>query len=174
MPPSCAHLFVIAVCVAASCPARADDTPKADMTLTEACLAKAGDDHAKRACVGIAAEACIATPDGESNVGMGWCLGSEGDWWEARRAAASQALAAAALEADAANRDAGVEVPEVAPRAVAADTAWAAWRDAECAVDEAFWGGGSGTGVAVTACRMTLAAERALRLERLVADYGTR
>ena len=159
---------------AAALPALADDTPKADMTLTEACLAKAGDDHAKRACVGIAAEACIATPDGESNVGMGWCLGTEGDWWEARRRAAATALAAVASETDAANRDAGVDVAEIAPRITAAEAAWSAWRDAECAIDEAFWGGGSGMGVAVTACRMTLTAERVLRLERLAADYGTR
>jgi hypothetical protein len=165
----------VVVCLALSAgPAMAQDTPTSDMRLTEACLAAAQDDHAKRACVGVAAEACIATPDGESNVGMSWCLGSEGDWWEERRADVAGRLADAAEATDTANREVGSSAPAVAPRAKAADVAWAAWRDAECAVEEGFWSGGSGTGTAVAACRMTLTAERALRLERLVADYGTR
>ena len=52
---------------------------------TEACLA--GGERswpAREACVGSSAEACIDTPDGSTTVGMGFCLGAERRYWDAR------------------------------------------------------------------------------------------
>lgn len=43
---------------------------------------------------------------------------------------------------------------------VAAQAAWDAYRAAHCEHIGTTWGGGSGTGIAITACRITLARER--------------
>ena len=41
---------------------------------TEGCVAAAGDVAGREACVGRSADACMATPDGATTVGMGFCL----------------------------------------------------------------------------------------------------
>ncbi len=53
------------------------------------------------------------------------------------------------------------------PALDAAQAAWAAWRDAECEAVGATWGGGSGTGIAIMACRITLGRARTEALLRL-------
>ena len=63
-------------------------------------------------------------------------------------------------------RAAAEELDGVTGRAVSvpaldtAQAAWSAWRDAECEFVGSTWGGGSGTGIAITACRIGLARDR--------------
>ena len=53
------------------------------------------------------------------------------------------------------------------PALSAAQTAWAAYRDAECEAVGASFGGGSGTGIAVRACRIDMGRMRVDQLLRL-------
>jgi uncharacterized protein YecT (DUF1311 family) len=66
---------------------------------------------------------------------------------------------------DSANELDGVTGREVmVPALTAAQTAWSAYRDAECEAVGASFGGGSGTGIAIRACRIDLGRERVARL----------
>ena len=129
---------------------------------TEACLA--GPEESS-ACVGRSEEACIASPDGYTTVGMGFCLGRELDYWDARLNAAYGALREVEARADAEMRELGATVPSMANSLRAAQRAWIAFRDADCAYELSQWGGGTGGGPATTQCLMQLTGERALALE---------
>ena len=62
-----------------------------DPAPTEACLAAAPEDLAS--CIGHAADACmIENPQGETTMGMGFCLSQEWEWWDARLNTAYAAL----------------------------------------------------------------------------------
>ncbi|MFO1208599.1 MAG: lysozyme inhibitor LprI family protein [Amaricoccus sp.] len=50
--------------------------------------------------------------------------------------------------------------PAAAPALEAGQAAWSAYRDAHCAYVGATWGGGSGEGGAIRACRIDLGRER--------------
>lgn len=50
--------------------------------------------------------------------------------------------------------------PAAAPALEAGQAAWSAYRDAHCAYVGATWGGGSGEGGAIRACRIELGRER--------------
>jgi uncharacterized protein YecT (DUF1311 family) len=132
---------------------------------TETCLAAAEDALARTACIGKAADACMAGPDGGSNAGIGACLVAEAGFWEAHRERAFGALIeietrnAAELEA------LGSAAPSSIEALQAMDRAWAAWRDAACAYEVSQWGGGSGGGPAEAACVMELTGKQALALE---------
>ncbi|MGB3313451.1 MAG: lysozyme inhibitor LprI family protein [Albidovulum sp.] len=52
----------------------------------------------------------------------------------------------------------------MAPALTVAQAAWTAYRDAECEAVGASFGGGSGTGIAIRACRIDLGRERVARL----------
>lgn len=81
--------------------------------------------------------------------------------------AATEANVNAALElALTSARGAAEELDGVTGRAVAvpaleaSQSAWAAYRDAECEYIGSTWGGGSGTGIAITSCRIELTRAR--------------
>ncbi|MEO0765764.1 MAG: lysozyme inhibitor LprI family protein [Pseudomonadota bacterium] len=57
---------------------------------------------------------------------------------------------------------------EAVPALDAAQTAWAAYRDAHCAYVGTTFGGGSGTAIGINACRITLGRARAETLMRYV------
>lgn len=56
--------------------------------------------------------------------------------------------------------------PAAVPALEAGQTAWSAYRDAHCDFVGATFGGGSGTGVAIRACRIDLGRERVAVLMR--------
>jgi uncharacterized protein YecT (DUF1311 family) len=62
--------------------------------------------------------------------------------------------------------DAAKELDDVTGRAVtlpalqASQTAWEAWRKEECDYAGALFGGGSGTGIAIQSCRISLTRDR--------------
>jgi hypothetical protein len=81
-----------------------------DPAPTQACLAAAPADLAS--CIGHAADACMAeNPQGETTMGMGFCLSQEWEWWDARLNAAYGALMATHEAGDAATKAEGLAVP---------------------------------------------------------------
>jgi uncharacterized protein YecT (DUF1311 family) len=153
----------------AAAPAQ-DAGPAFSPAAVEACLAGAAAE-ARRGCVGRAAEACMAGPDGSSTVGMTMCLDGEARFWDARLNAVYQALMQAAADADA---EAYPGAPATAETLRAAQRAWIRWRDAACADEAAQWGGGSGARPAGVQCFMAMTAERALALEARRAEAAAR
>ncbi len=102
---------------------------------------------------------------GETTVGMGFCLSQEWGWWDARLNAAYGALMARHSANDAQSKTDGFEAPPVAPALRDMQRAWIAWRDASCDYERVQWSGGSGGGPATVACLMRLTGEQALALE---------
>ena len=134
-----------------------------DTAAMESCLKAAAEPAAKYACIGRAAAACEEKPGGDTTAGMGDCLGAERDWWKARLTDTYDRLEAVHKESDATVADLP-EVPPQAPALEAAQKAWLAWREAECAYQQGFFAGGSAAGPAALSCEMTLTAQRAIDL----------
>jgi uncharacterized protein YecT (DUF1311 family) len=136
---------------------------------TEACLGAAADPAGREACVGRSAEACMATPDGHTTVGMGFCLDRERAYWDGRLNAAYGAL----MELEAAVERELAELGSAAPSPAAAlremQRAWIGYRDAACAYEASQWGGGTGAGPAAVGCLMALTGRQALALEERLA-----
>ncbi len=137
---------------------------------TERCLAGAADLPAREACVGLSADACIDTPGGYTTVGMGFCLRSEADFWDARLNAAYGALMQmeTAVAAEQKRLGSAALSPALALRDM--QRAWIGYRDAACEYEYSQWGGGTGAGPASAECAMRLTARQALALEDRLAQ----
>ncbi len=110
---------------------------------------------------GLLAGAASADPalecglDASSQVEIGDCLAAT----EARvDQTVTQALGFATAAAQALDDETGR--PAAAPALEAGQAAWSAFRDAHCEFVGATWGGGSGTGGAIRACRIDLGRDR--------------
>lgn len=133
---------------------------------TVACLAQADiGSNAAFDCIGRAADACMATPDGGTTVGMGYCLGAEWEWWDARLNGAYAALMERHKATDAEMAGLGATVPSLSETFKAMQRAWIPFRDAACDYERANWGGGTGGGPATAACLMVQTGRQALSLE---------
>lgn len=151
------------------CPALAqDDWLYAPMVA--ACAARDAAAGGPASCIGDAASACMSgEADGETTVGMMFCQMGERDAWDVLLNA-EYALArdfARALDAEDAEF-----FPEYAIRAeqlLAAQRAWIAFRDADCAMAYGLWGAGSMRQIAGASCQLQMTAERTLALR----DYRT-
>ena len=147
--------------------ATAQDAPF-DPVLPETCLA-AGK---AAACIGLGAELCMAGEAGSSNVGIGGCFAAELRWWDDELNRVYAAMIDLYGTRDAELRDLGSAAPPSVPALRAAQRAWIGWRDGYCAFEATTWGGGSGSGIAETQCRMQLTGEQALRLDARLAESG--
>jgi uncharacterized protein YecT (DUF1311 family) len=135
-----------------------------DPAPTEACLAAAPEDLAS--CIGHAADACmLENPQGETTMGMGFCLSQEWEWWDARLNAAYGELIATHEAGDAALKEEGLDVASIADALREMQRAWIVWRDASCDYERALWTGGTGGTVATAGCLMQMTGRRALELE---------
>jgi uncharacterized protein YecT (DUF1311 family) len=142
-----------------------------DPAPTEACLAASPADPA--ACIGHAADACMTeNSQGETTMGMGFCLSGEWEWWDARLNAAYKDLMARHEAGDAQIRAEGLEVARVAEALRETQRAWIAYRDAACDYERAQWAGGTGAGPATAGCLMRMTGVRALELEGRIAMLG--
>lgn len=142
-----------------------------DPAPTEACLAAAPADLAS--CVGHAADACMAeNPQGDTTMGMSFCLSQEWEWWDARLNAAYAALMEKHEAGDAQVKAEGLEVASVAEALRAMQRAWIVYRDAACDYERAQWAGGTGGGPATAACLMQQTGVRTLELEGKIAMLG--
>ena len=132
---------------------------------TETCLAKAILPSEDEACIGTSAQLCIDTPDGYTTVGMGFCLGYERDYWDARLNAAYGQLMEIEKSVDDEMTKLGSSVPSSAEALRNMQRAWITFRDSACSYEAVQWGGGSGAGPAVANCQMVITGQQALRLE---------
>lgn len=133
---------------------------------TVACLAQVDvSSNAALDCIGKAAEACMASPDGSTTVGTGYCLGAEWEWWDARLNATYMQLMEQHKAADAEMAAIGATVPSLAEALREMQRAWIPFRDAACDYERATWGGGTGGGPATAGCLMVQTGRQALSLE---------
>jgi len=160
--------LVVALGLAAGA-AGADPVFRPDATLACLALADAADpargSHAVLDCAGRAAQACMATPGGDSTLGTMDCLSAELTFWTDRMTAALAARTAAAIAADADPEPRRGAPDPLAPRLEAMQQAWETLRDAACRYEQAQWLGGSGGGPATLSCALQETARQALRLE---------
>ncbi|MEM8848996.1 MAG: lysozyme inhibitor LprI family protein [Pseudomonadota bacterium] len=162
--------LVAAVAVAAlTKPALAQDitfTPSA----TAACLAS---EAPPRTCIGQSAEFCMEeSPGGWTTVGMSACTWAEVEYWDDRLNAAYTALLAAHEAHDAENARLGITAPSLTETLRDMQRSWIPHRDANCAYERAWWGGGTGQGPAGAACMLQMTGEQALELESWLVDVG--
>lgn len=162
----------ISLALVAAGPAAAQDIAFAPAA-TESCLAAAADVVGREACIGRSADVCMDTPDGQTTVGMGFCLGAEREFWDARLNAAYGALMAMEKGVEAELSELGSAAPSPAAALRDMQRAWIGYRDAACLYEVSQWGGGTGGGPAGAQCAMELTGRQALALEdRLAAGQS--
>ncbi len=136
---------------------------------TETCLYNTAHGGDKSQCIGLAANQCMSSADGQTTIGMGFCLDAELSYWDGILNSGYQQLRAALQASDA-------ELPETL--AIQADQlrdmqrAWIAFRDARCSFEAAQWQGGTGASPAYLACMMTVTGEQALYLMSVFSGEG--
>ncbi|MEO6610429.1 MAG: lysozyme inhibitor LprI family protein [Aestuariivirga sp.] len=110
-------------------------------------------------CIGIVADACLATDDGQTTLGMMECFGREQSVWDARLNSSYREQTAASLKKP--------EDAAVAKHLRKVQAAWIPWRDATCEVIYA--NGiplyGSDSKVDSVYCDMVLTARQSLSVE---------
>lgn len=134
-----------------------------------ACLSAADRDPAvERACAGVAAEACVEGLRAEAEAGaLAACSADEAAGWERVVATLTDEIVALLRfqAAEAGATDQGAATPGLEETLlVEAQTAWALFREADCAQEAAHWGEDAMRDVAMADCRLDRAASRALEL----------
>ena len=126
-----------------------------------ACLASAD----PQACIGQGADRCMTEIEGGgSTQGMTVCIHAEEVAWDALMAARYSAALATAAEADVLEAEEGlIDVSRVA-EVTASQTAWIAFRDANCTMHYGKWGNGTMRFIAGAECEMQMTAERTIEL----------
>jgi uncharacterized protein YecT (DUF1311 family) len=161
------RIFIFALAVFAT-PISAQDlffTPAA----TEQCLLGAGHDLDRSQCIGLSAGQCMAMPDGQTTVGMGFCLDAELGYWDEMLNSGYQLLRAAMQASDA---DLPPHLAIRAEQLRDMQRAWITFRDARCNYEASFWEGGTGASPAFLGCMMTVTAEQALYLMGIYSGEG--
>lgn len=139
---------------------------------TESCVAKetsardTKSGHAVLDCVGLAAQACMENPGGETTLGMMECLKAEWSYWDGRLNTAFAKRVADAKENDAELNRTGFSGPKIEPSLRNMQDAWIAYRDAACLYERSQWMGGTGGGPATLDCHMQETARQALKLDK--------
>jgi uncharacterized protein YecT (DUF1311 family) len=133
--------------LASALPAGAQDAAQA-LPAVRACL----ESDAPQACAGDFARTCMqASPQGETTVGMSVCALTEAEAWDQ---VLNETYAALLKTAP----------PESAAMLRAAQRAWVAFRDADCAQEVAIWGEGSMRQIAGAECTLARTAQRVTEL----------
>jgi uncharacterized protein YecT (DUF1311 family) len=114
-------------------------------------------DEGVPACASEAARACQARPGGHTTLGISECLLAEtAVWGELMRAALARQA-----------QTLGRTDPNLKSQLTAAQTAWAAYRDAECGLRYAIWIEGSIRTIIAADCHLNKTAQRAVELRLL-------
>jgi uncharacterized protein YecT (DUF1311 family) len=124
---------------------------KADARTIARCLEAEGRDGAA-ACIGRIGAECRDVPGGDTTAGIALCNVAETAAWDRLLNETYRKLVAAA-------KAGGYETS-----LRAAQRAWVAFRDADCAFAYAMWGAGSMRQIAGSACQMERTATRAIEL----------
>lgn len=132
----------------------------------------AQDVMAIRHCQGLLDEACMdGEPDGRTTLGMSQCSYAEAAFWDERLNEEWGRVIALVKQADADDR--GLE-PEYAVREEklrAAERAWVAFRDAQCAFDYSVFGSGSMRLMLYPDCLSRMTFERLRDLMAIEGDF---
>jgi uncharacterized protein YecT (DUF1311 family) len=129
------------------------------------CLEAAEDEAASRACIGAFAQSCMAeSPGGDTTVGMTACTLAEAGAWDRilNETFGDLVLQSHALAAG--EDQAGVPPAPREQLLRAAQRAWVAFRDADCAQEVAMWGEGSMRQIAGAYCALDRTAQRTFEL----------
>lgn len=156
------RISVLSLCLL-GLPAFAQDTgdagPQADTGLVTACLGNAGEASSEAAeCIGVAAQACMTQPDGETTAGMVFCMGQEAEFWDKMLNDNYQALMTRAKTKGADARESEALLRQM-------QRAWIAYRDSACMWDSAPWNGGTMVQLAYNSCMLDEVGRQALRLQ---------
>ena len=167
-------LGLAALVVGLAAPAQADEALlAAHRGAADACWASVlGQPERVEGCSDLVFEACSATPDGQSNLGMSHCLYAEADFWDEKLNAEWQRLIPLVRETDAVDAAFGPEYAVREDKLRAAQRAWIAFRDAQCAFDYAIPGGGSLRQLYYPGCLADLTRERVADLLSIGMEFG--
>lgn len=163
------HVLLSALLVLASLNAAvaAADPARKPIPATETCLAEAGSDAARRACVGESARACRKALRKPDPVDAALCLNAETGWWRKRLAEAEERMAAKAVRLDALH---GKSIAEGAPRLTddleALRAAWREFAEKRCAFEAMLKRGTPERMIVASECILQQTAEQTLLLER--------
>ncbi|SEW10209.1 Uncharacterized conserved protein YecT, DUF1311 family [Aliiroseovarius sediminilitoris] len=125
-----------------------------DSATVDACLASTPSGAVDPSCIGVASNACqTATPGGETTIGIADCIQAETQAWDVLLNREYKATRKA---------HAGDQV--VLDQLLAAQRAWIAFRDAECALAHALWRDGSIRVIVAANCMMVQTARRTIEL----------
>ncbi len=117
------------------------------------------------ACIGDAASFCMENQEGgQTTFGMMSCLLAERDVWDERLNKVYKEARAFAKAMDQSDMDLFPEYAVRDEQVLAAQRAWIAFRDANCAMEYGVWGAGSFRQIAGADCVMRMTAERTLDL----------
>lgn len=147
-------------------PAFSEADPAAVAEIAQ-CLGNAAEVAFERACIGDQSDRCMQEPDGQTTVGMMFCMGDEADAWDVLLNAEYQAARATAKSMD---ENETANLKEFAVRADelrAAQRAWIAFRDANCRAAYGIYGSGSMRQISGAQCRLRMTAERTIELRML-------
>ncbi len=133
--------------------------------MVDACAARSEYEGGPQSCIGDAASACmVGEQDGETTVGIMFCMLDERNAWDVILNAEYQQTLDFAQEMDAEDLKLFPEYAVRAEQILAAQRAWIAFRDANCLVEYGAWGAGSMRQIAGAECHMRMTANRALAL----------
>lgn len=128
-----------------------------DPATVQACLDATRPVDRLPACAGKAARECQARPDGDTTLGITECLMAEtAVWGDLMRAALAE-------QAETLGRN----DPKLVPQLDATQTAWAAYRDAQCGLIYGIWIDGSIRTIMAADCQLVMTAQRAVDLRHL-------
>ncbi|WJS83992.1 lysozyme inhibitor LprI family protein [Paracoccus sp. TOH] len=161
------RLLVLSLLLAAG-PVLAQDGPRYDADGFAKCIADAETDAGAGpglpGCIGQASRQCMATPGGETTVGMVDCLGHEAKDWDKLLNGYYERALKTAEAADAELAELGSAAIPAAPALQQAQRHWIAFRDSSCRYEGLRYQGGTLGGPAAQDCVLRLTAEQALRL----------
>ncbi|WP_299839747.1 lysozyme inhibitor LprI family protein [uncultured Paracoccus sp.] len=167
------RLALATTCLLLAAPLAEAQEPAFDGALIDACLVEqSGRDGQLQSCIGVAADACIDQPAGDSTVGMTGCLMGEYQHWDGLLNSAYAEVMQKAEANDAELKQLGSAAEAEAPLLKEMQRKWIAFRDAACNWERSKWGGGTGGGPASAQCAMTLTAEQYLRLASRLREGG--
>lgn len=137
--------------------------PEFDISATQTCFQTVSATD-KRVCIGLSANICMDSEFGGSTVGMGACIDSELQWWDAKlNDTYGQLLQAEQADDEEAERE-GYSAPKKSPALKDMQRKWIPYRDAVCEHEAVQWGGGTGAGPAFLGCLLDETARQAILL----------
>jgi uncharacterized protein YecT (DUF1311 family) len=129
-----------------------EDQAGADLAFLRQCLETLASRGAPaRVCIDIVSRGCASEPGGDTTTGAVACFERERNAWQALMTEAATALEQAMSNTE-------------RERFAAAQEAWGAFRDAQCAYESSLFEDGSLAGVERTACERRIIAERTIAI----------